>query len=227
MLHDAVDIRPAYPEMFRHLLTSGGAVSVIRSYLQNNRFCQLGVTRLFSPCQPLGMESCWMIVATRHLAFVQVSPVLIAFRKNMTVGASLFVHIVGVVRTCSKKQVSRIDASRIISARAVVQNKKTLGDFPEVNMVGETMGGYIPTVRTPVNQSVTVMAFGMRPEPAPMRTTGLIYLLPEASNEGGGDGDRIGTHGGFTLRCATPRGVCSTAGALIRPTIIPDGQQCA
>jgi len=95
------------------------------------------------------------------------------FCQMFSIAASLFDHILSIVSMGSNKQMCRIYAARIIAA---MENEKSTGNLPKMQLPRETMGNFriVPSTRS--NFPIPLRAFASYPFPT---GRSLINFVPE------------------------------------------------
>lgn len=80
--------------------------------------------------------------------------------------ASFAVHVLSVVRKCSKKQMRGVTARRV---KTTMQNTKTIWNWPKCKFVCETMGKELSSTSGFPDNSVSIFVFPSLPFPAIVR----------------------------------------------------------
>jgi len=90
---------------------------------------------------------------------------------------SLSHHISIIIGGCTQEHMGRIDAGRVIAARTVMANEKTVGDRSSEQRPSDAVRGcdFAPQVEVPVSTGECA-----RPYPASTLAARFIHLLPEA-----------------------------------------------
>ncbi len=147
----------------------------------------------------------------KHLLIGQLGPDVILSDLPAALVSVLTNSILHVVGSGSQKQVYGAHAPWMV---AMMAGRQAFGNGAIANFPSNAMGGSSPVARY-ANHAVAKVVGS--PLPPPTRI-GLENLGPEAVDEGLAEGSvcgSIGLHSDLLSRCATPRTVSTSAGALL------------